>query len=193
MKITKEQIKKFNPCDKGYKWYLAHGSEDLLKTLLDVNKVSFFWAAWLYVQLMSPKQQHEFTLYVLDWATDNAARAAEAVHTLDYELGTAYTVARDLDRSKQHSAAFTAKAFYYLACINSNVSFAAGAASSNPRNPGSNGNIIRLVENACAAAERVHTDENTIAMQEKLIRKAVKILDTRRTIVQVLCDFFRIS
>jgi hypothetical protein len=40
MKLTKEMIEAYDPCSGGLDWYLKYGSDDLLDTLLKVNKVS---------------------------------------------------------------------------------------------------------------------------------------------------------
>jgi len=63
MNITKEEIKKLSPCSDGYQWFIDHGSPDLTKTLLDINKVNPGWARWLYAKLMNGKQRKQFTIY----------------------------------------------------------------------------------------------------------------------------------
>src|SRR3990167_2958832 len=66
MKITKEQIKALNPCTDGYKWFLKHGSECLLTTLLAVDKPRTDWARWLYTQLMTFNQRREFAIFAAE-------------------------------------------------------------------------------------------------------------------------------
>jgi len=63
MKLTKEIIETHNPCQDGIDWYLEHGTDDLLTTLLLVNNHRPDWARWLFTRLMTRNQRIEIAIF----------------------------------------------------------------------------------------------------------------------------------
>jgi hypothetical protein len=65
IKINKEILMSLpqKPCERGLSWYDEHGSEDLLKTLIDLNEYNQTWARWLFTRMMNKKQCVEIAIY----------------------------------------------------------------------------------------------------------------------------------
>jgi len=171
MKITKEEIKKLKPCSDGYKWFIEHGSSDLTKTLLAVNKVKPDWASWLYTRLMTPKQQKQFAIYAAEqvlhifeekYPDDDRPRLAIVAAKIALESNTQANreAARRAGAAARDAGAATAYA--------SASAYAAGAAVT-----AATSDAAFTAANAAGAHAAVGA---RVAMQEKLIRKAVKIL-----------------
>jgi len=206
MKITKEKIKKLEPCLDGYQWYVRHGSPDLLETLLDVNKVNPEWAAWLYIRLMSEKQRKQFAIY----AAEQVLHIFEASHPDDKRPRLAIAAAKKALKSNTKAnrdaaygaacAAACAGAASALAAadyaapdvagygapdaagadLSLAASYAASAASyaAGAGYTAANSTAFAAANAARAAiADTATTACASIAMQEKLIRKAVKLLE----------------
>jgi len=187
MKITKEEIKKLKPCSDGYKWFIEHGSSDLTKTLLAVNKVKPDWASWLYTRLMTPKQQKQFAIYAAEqvlhifeekYPDDDRPRLAIVAAKIALESNT------QANREAARRAAYAAYNATYDAVAASNAvaaadaaygagaAYAAGAGAADAAGAyGAYAAAIAAYANAANAAGAAGT-----AMREKLIRKAVKIL-----------------
>jgi len=180
MNITKEEIKKFDPCSDGYQWYLDHGSPDLTKTLSDVNKVKPDWAAWLYTRLMTPKQQKQFAIY----AAEQVLHIFEAEYRDDKRPRKAIEAAKRVLKSNTRDNREAARRAAYNARDAANAAFAAFAAY------GGGGYAAFAAHAAGAAANANHAAGGSaatravgygdmIAMREKLIRKAIKLLEEK--------------
>jgi len=212
MKITKAKIKKLKPCRDGYKWFINHGSPDLLKTLLKVNKVNSGWATWLYTKLMTPKQCKQFAIYSAEkvlhifeekFPNDDRPRLAITAAKKVLKSNTqanrkaAYVAAHAARAAVKHAAgnaagfagagadlaAIAADFAARTAGVDDAAARAAGygatitgcAADSSCAAEGyaATGTLLGTVSNAAAYAAAY------IVMREKLIRKAVKLLEKK--------------
>jgi len=203
MNITKEQIKKLKPCLDGYRWLIKHGSEGLLKTLLDANKVNPGWAPGLYVRLMNGKQRKQFTIYT----------AKEVLHIFEEKfpeddrprlaIEAAKRVLKSNTKANLRAAWGAADAAYAAAyavravlgacnaantAANAAIAAAHDAAGAAADADYAAARAARLADyaayaSAAAAGTAVYYATRSagvtagIAMQEKLIRKAVKLLE----------------
>jgi hypothetical protein len=68
IKINKEILMSLpqKPCAEGLEWYEKHGSEDLLKTLIDLNEYNQTWARWLFARMMNKKQCVEIAVFAAE-------------------------------------------------------------------------------------------------------------------------------
>jgi len=183
--ITKEQIKALNPCAEGYQWYLDHGSPDLLKTLLDVNKIRPDWASWLYARLMSEKQRKQFAIYaaeevlpIFEARFPDDKRPRKAIAAAKRVLKSNTPANRDGARRAAYNARDAANAAVVAGV---GAVYAARAAYAGAAGVGAAATAAYAnAANAAASAYAAHSAVgDRIVMQEKLIRKAVKILEKK--------------
>jgi len=187
MNITKEEIEKLKPCSKGYQWFINHGSPDLTKTLLDVNKVKPDWAAWLYARLMSEEQCKQFAIYAAEevlhifeaeYPNDDRPRLAIVAAKIALESNTPAN--REAARDAA-DAAYAAGA--YVACAADAAGAAADAAAYGAS--GATYGASDAARDAARAAGDAYADPDAagavarVVMQERLIRKAVKMLEEK--------------
>jgi len=178
VKITKAKIKKISLCPDWYRWYLAYGSSDLLQTLLDANKVSSFWAPWVYTRLMTLKQRRQFAIYaakevlhLFEEAHPDDRRHRLAIKATRRALKSNTKANRKAALDAAHAANYTATACYkgFTSHAASTAIVYAGYAVGCPANA-----------RTCAASA---ADFATLASgkeaQEKLIRKAVKFMEKK--------------
>jgi len=173
MNITKEQIEQFNPCADGYQWFIKHGSPDLLKTLLDVNKINPTWATWLYTRLMSEEQCKQFAIYaaeevlhIFEAKYPDDKRPRRAIAAAKRVLKSNTMANREIARRAANAARDAAGAAYDAAAY---AAYAAAHAAAG---------AAYTAADAAGAAE-ANREAARIIMQEKLIVKAVKILSKK--------------
>jgi len=195
MKITKEQIKKLKPCRAGYEWFINHGSPDLLKTLLAVNKVKPEWASWLYLKLMTAKRQKQFSIA----ATEEVLPIFEALYPKVNHLRLAIESAKNTCKSNTAANRAASHAFMVSTAVysesdgpNTTATSIAAAVSdavyasfaSKSETYAHTLDVIHFTTIAVAGYNTTGADGyNDVgaaeAMQEKLIRKAVKMLEKK--------------
>ena len=174
MKITAKKIKSLKACDDGYEWYIKNGSNNLLDTLLRVNVVNPLWARWLFVNLMNVKQKREIAIFCAEQVINifekkypNDKRPRNAIKAAKAVLKNNTAKNRKLAAAAAHAAyaAYVAAA-YADADAAAYAAYAAYAAAA--------------YADAAYAANAAAAYAVKKALQEKIIRKAVKILDRKK-------------
>ena len=192
MKITKEQIKALNPCTDGYKWFLKHGSECLLTTLLAVDKPRTDWARWLYTQLMTFNQRREFAIF----AAEQVLPIFEKKYPLDGRPRAAIEAAKAVLKNNTQetrvvaaNAANAANAAYAAAANAANAAAANAAYAAYAADAAAADAAADAADAAAAAAAYAANSANSAyaaadasayarkEMQTTLIHKAVEILE----------------
>jgi hypothetical protein len=182
MRITLNRLLKLNACELGVNWYKEYGSNDLLKTLLDVNKVRPDWSRWLFTKLMTKKQNQELAIYAAKlvlaiyeakYPTDKRPRFAiqAAVNYLKNPTLKNKKLVRVARTDAADAAADAASAYAAAAAYAADAAaYAASAASAYAADAAA----------AAYAADAADAASSTkVKMQEKIIRKAVKILERK--------------
>ena len=171
MKLTRKMIEKHDPCQDGLDWYVEHGTNDLLSTLLKVNKVNSGWASWLYTRLMTVNQRRELAIF----AASKVLPIFESKHPNDARPRNAIKAAKIVlknDTLENRKAAYAANAAANAAAY---AAYAAANAAANAA-----AYAAYAVNAAYAAYAAANAAANArLKMQETIIRKAVKILDRK--------------
>ena len=71
MKLNKQWINKFDPCEEGIEWLEAQDERDgvkIVKKLIKENKLD--WANWTIVTLMKRKQYLRYAIYAAEQVID---------------------------------------------------------------------------------------------------------------------------
>jgi hypothetical protein len=133
IKINKEILMSLpqRPCDSGIEWYEKHGSDDLLKTLIDLNEYYPPWARWLFTRMMNKKQCVEIAVFAAELVlptyekNTNDKRSRDAI-----EAAKRYLKAGTADASAAASAyAVADAAAVYVAAAASYAADASAAAA----------------------------------------------------------------
>jgi hypothetical protein len=176
IKISKEILMSLpqKPCPEGLSWYDEHGSEDLLKTLIDLNEYYPTWARWLFTRMMNKKQCVEIAVFAAELVLPiyekkhpNDKRSRDSIKPAKRYLkngNTATAAAYDAD------AADTAAAFAAYAAADAADAAAADAYAS----------YSAAAAYAAAAADAVaaaDASENKKQTELKIIKEAVRILE----------------
>lgn len=162
MKLTLKKLESLNSCNDGLAWYKEHGSEDLLETLLAVNKHRPDWARWLYTRLMSLEQNQHLSIY----ASEQVLHIFEFKYPLDKRSRNAIEAAKlylmnKISLSELQEARKAAYAAADAAAADAaSAAYAAYASAS-----------------AYAAAYAAYSSSDMREMQERIINEAVRILE----------------
>ena len=179
MKITKEQIRKLEPCSEGWEWYLEYQTDNLTELLIKVNNNHSDWARWLVTNLMTKQQNVKIAIFSAEqvieifekqFPDDNRPRAAieAAKKYIDDQTYVARDAARDAAQAAVDAAALAAAAFYAAAAAAKAAAYAAAAAHV----PGTAYAVY-----AVYAAEAVAAADAAANLQERIIHEAVRILE----------------
>lgn len=179
MRITKEEIKKLEPCKDGYEWYLKNSEEDLLTLLLKLNEFKSAWASWLFLRRMSLNQRRAIAIFsaeqVIDifelkYPTDKRPRLAieAAKNVLVCDNYDNRRAAADASHAACAAAydAYTDAAYdaaYDAACAAVYAAYTDGADAA--------------YDAACAAAYAANAASGRKEMQVRIIKEAVRILE----------------
>lgn len=167
MKITKEKLIELGACEPSIPWFEKNGSEDLLTTLISVNKYRPGWARWLFSWLMNRRQRVEISIFcaekVIDifekkYPSDNRPRKA-------IEAAKNWLESPTEDNRNAAAYAASASAAAYAASASAAAAYAAASATYAAASAASAASVA-----ATYAAARLN-------LQEEIIHEAVRILD----------------
>lgn len=172
MKINKARIKALKPCKEGYTWYLNHGSEDLLDTLLRVNKYELDYAIWLINKLTTRKQRLELNIFCAQQVLHVFENKYPNDKSIQLAIKTAKKVLKNTKKNCKHAyyVCYYKRPNYTYSSV-SQAAFNTAYNSANSTHPAYNIKGIQLAINA------INNEKKKRQLQEKIIRKAVKILD----------------
>ncbi len=105
MKITKEELKKLDPCEGGFKFWIKTGEEDLIKFMRIATTYGHFdWGNWLFVRMVSIEQRVKYAIFAAKSVLhifeemcpkdDRPRRAIQVAATTTYTTYTTYDAAR---------------------------------------------------------------------------------------------------
>ena len=178
MKLTKEMIEIHRPCSEGLDWYNENGSDDLLDTLLKVNKVNPSWARWLYTRLMDKKQR----VMIAVFSAEQVLHIFENKYLNDQRPRKAIDAAKkviELDSKENRSAAAKAARAAYVvanAIFDDDYVDVATAAAANAAYAAADAAAAKAARAAYAATE-IDAAADRLKMQELIIYEAVRILE----------------
>ena len=175
MKVTKEQIKALNPCRHGWERYLKNQEEDLLTLLLDANKSNPSDARWLFTRLMNKTQCMKIAvfsarevLHIFEEKYPEDKRPRKAIEAVE-------TCLKDPSERNRELAADAAAAAYAASSASSasSADAAAYAAAASYASSASSASYAVYAAAVYAAADAAKKE-----LQEKIIKEAVRILET---------------
>lgn len=193
MLITKEQIVELDPCLAGWGWYLKNQESDLLKLLIKVNSdetaidenrnfQGASWAMWLFTKLMTSQQCVEIAIYAAKEVlsiyeiyneNDNRPRFAIEIakkYIANPNRGNADVVftAAEAAYTAAEAAFIAAEAAYAAAYAAYTAAYTSYTIWVGDRATQATTHAVHTI---CAIADKKQ-------LQEKIIRKAVKILES---------------
>ena len=174
MKVTKEQIKELNPCKDVWEWYLKKQEEDLLTLLLDANKRNPSDARWLFTKLMNKTQCMRIAifsarevLHIFEVKYPEDKRPRKAIEAVE-------TCLKDPSERNRELASYASADAAYAAA--SAASDAASASADAAAYAASSSYAAYAAADAYAYASAAADAKEEL--QEKIIKEAVRILET---------------
>ena len=132
--LTLEQLKELNPCIKGFKWYSQNIKTENINEILHILAYHRWdWCRWLFVRLLSDKQNRQLAIYcaelmlpVFEEAYPSDKRPREAIEAAKLYLSGGIAAKELAVKRRAADAAYTAA--YTAASNAAYVAYAAAAA-----------------------------------------------------------------
>ena len=176
MNITAKKIKALNACSDGYDWYLTYAkgrrSTPLLRTLLDVDAHRPEWARWLYTRLMTRKQNIKLSIF----CAKQVLPIFEDKHPDDLRPRKAIEAA---ERVLEHDTEENRQAAYYAAASAAYAAYASASANAARSAAYYAAYAAYYAASASANAAYYASSSDEKKLRQKIIRKAVKILERK--------------
>ena len=198
-KFKLSDLEKLNPCTDGFNWYEENiKTEDLKDILIELNNYKPDWSRWLMVRMLNKKQNQEIAifsaksvLHIYEDSYPDDKRVRECIEAVEKYLldeitrdvllekrRAAYTTACVVYATTRAAAYATTRAAAYAAYAASDAANAAAYASdaaaadaaSDAAHAAHAANAANAAAHAAAAARK--------KLQEKIINKAIELLDT---------------
>ena len=164
-------IEAHNPCADGLEWYIKHGTDDLITTLLKVNEHRPDWARWLFTRLMSRRQAIEIGVF----CAEQVIRTYEASYPYDTRPRAAIEAAKAalINVTEENRKAAKAAADAAYAAYVANIA----AYAANDANNAAYAAAYAAAAAASAAYATYASIASDVSIQETIIREAVAILE----------------
>lgn len=183
MKITKEELKKKNPCEEGFKYWCEKGIDDLAEFMWEAYQDGHFdYAHWLFVRFVPIKTRIKYAVFAAELVLDIYEREYPEDNRPRAAIEAAKKVIESDTTENRPNAAFAAYAAYTAANAAANATNTASIAASFSANAAANAAeyAAKAAEYAADAAEYAAdtdtADATKTETQKKIIEYAITLI-----------------